>query len=430
MNTTDEVTKAHTPAPFRGFTSKSLYKAIFDADSPEQFVRMLPAQSIYTLIKQRGIQSSTDLLDIAPVSAIRLSLDFDLWEKDKFHEENFWEWLSLTDDTDPLKFTQKLLKAIDLKLLALLIGRYVQVQIFDEPTDNPPAPGFYTPDKGHSWINVNIEDGTQHFLFSRLLALVFETSAELFYQLTSIPTTSTESVLEEDSFQDRAKRLAAEGVPEFSLTEEINASLFPADAKVLLEKGTKRSPIQDIQPIEPILYDVFSTTQPLTSVLSQVKDREECEAELTLILNASIQYYSIPFYEYELVLKQVEQIKGAINIGLERAATLCSRTPFEIYQILGLQRLYRLGLFELRAIRAFAFKLPKEKIVTLTDEAALFSILAHVRQDFPQLPVFLKEDGTIDAKDGTLNQESRPFCHLQEVQVVKSKIETLMQSEG
>ncbi len=425
MDTIDTDLNSGAPAHFRGFTSKSLYRAIFDSDSPEQFVRTLPSQSVYTLLKQRGLQSATDLLEITPISIIRVCLDFDLWDKDKFNEENFWEWLSLTDDLDPLKFTQTLLKATDLKLISLLIGRYVQVQIFDESTDNPPGPGFYTPDKGNTWINVAIEDGTRHFLFSRLLALIFETSAELFYQLISIPGVSTESVLEEESYQDKSKRLCAEGVPEFEQTEELNASLLPADAKQILLRGEKRRPISDIPPIEPILYDVFSTTQPLNSVLSSVKDREECEAELTLILNASVQFFSIPFYEYDAVLAQVERIKGAINIGLEKASANTSLSPFECYEILGLQKLYRLGLFELRQLRNIALKILDGKIAAQKDDAAMFSVIAHAREIFPELPAFVNSDGSFNSEGGSLTPGARPFVHTKEVEFIKSKLSEL-----
>src|SRR4051812_29931238 len=145
-------------------TAQKLAKAIFKADVPEEYIRQIPAQSLYMAMKENGLESSAEIIEIATLEQCRLLLDFDVWEKDQFSEAQFWEWLALTDATNSLVIVQKLLKFVDLKLVALLIARYVDVKVLEEPTDEPPGPGSYTPDQGFTWIFINAEDSTQHFL--------------------------------------------------------------------------------------------------------------------------------------------------------------------------------------------------------------------------------------------------------------------------
>ena len=174
-------------------TSSSLAKAIYKAELPEKFVRELPAQSLYLVIKHNGLLSSADLVGMASLEQCRLLLDLDCWQGDSFDEENFWDWLALTDENSNLDLLKKLLHFVDYKLVALIIDRYVSVIIVEEGTDAAPGDGYYTPDRGRTWINVTNPDSTKQFLLNRFLALIFETQAELFYQLISIKNVATDS---------------------------------------------------------------------------------------------------------------------------------------------------------------------------------------------------------------------------------------------
>lgn len=405
----------------RGFSTRSLYKAIFDSEAPEQFVRTIPAQSIYLVLKQRGLAACSEILDIAALQQVRVCLDLDLWNKDFFNEENFWEWLSLSDDEDPIRYTQKLLKAIDLKIISLLISKYVLTQVFDEPTEQPPGKGYFTPDKGYTWVYVSIEDGTKHFLFNRLLALIFETSSELFYQLISIPGVSTESMLEEEAYQDRSKRLAVEGIPELEFCNEINSSLSPTEAKKLI--GTQeRTKAIDVHPVEPLLYSSSQRLSPLAELIESVKNHDDIEAELSLIMNGSLQFFSIPFYEYELVFTHVEKVKGAINVGLESITKAAEITPLIAYESLGLQGLYKVGLYELRGLHSKVNKLDKSFVSSLEATDPLFSLIARLREPFPELPLFFGADGKYRQEHGKLLAGGRAITNISDITHVQKAL--------
>ena len=195
------------------FARGNLLRQIFASDSPEKTVRLLPAQTLYLLARQTGLSSCVELLEICTLEQLRTVLAFDLWDRDTVSEERLWEWLELPEANDDLRILRRVIQAMDLKIIALFIERYVQVITVEEPSDQPPGPFFYTPDKGYTWLQVSHADSRQHFLLQRLLAQIFEMDTELFYQLLNVPCLYTPSMLENDAYEERSQRLRGEGIP-------------------------------------------------------------------------------------------------------------------------------------------------------------------------------------------------------------------------
>jgi hypothetical protein len=421
MRPSDSPAVAH----FRGHTCRDLYKAIFDADAPEQVVRQLPPQSLFMVIKSAGLQSSSDIIMMASMEQCRLLTDFDLWTGDALNEEALWEWLALTDETESLELLQKFIKIVDLKLLAILIEKYVEVKVFDESTDQPPGPGFHTPDKGHTWIGIKTEDADKHFLLARLLALIFESSAELFYQLISIMSVATNSMLEEEAFQERQKRLAAEGVPEPEVASAVHAPYSFAEAKAEVEAKRDRGHVNDIRSIEPLIYEA-RVTKLFAELVRDASDRDELEMEFTYLMNAAVVRWGVDFSNQESVLDLAERMKGAINIALERMTIGTGYSIKVVYEALGLGKLYRLGLNELMAIRTKARKIPLEGVGTLKDsEPVLFGVVACAREAFPVMPLYLNDDGSLESEHGTLAAGHRSLTTVKGVATIHQLLDSV-----
>jgi hypothetical protein len=414
---------------FRGHTCRDLYRSIFDADAPEQVVRQLPPQTLFMVVKDTGLQSSAELISMASLEQCRLLTDFDLWVGDTLNEEGLWEWLSLTDETESLELLQKFVKIVDLKLLAILIGRYVETKVFEEPTEQQPAEGFHTPDKGYTWIGIKTEDPNKHFLLARLLALIFESSAELFYQLISIVTVATASMLEEESYQERTKRLAAEGVPEPEVAAAIHAPYSVAEAKHELQSKTQRKLVEDIRCIEPLIYEARAT-KFFAELVRDVADREELEMEFTYIMNGAVVRWGVDFSNQENVLDLSERIKGAINIGLEKLVAATNLPLREIYDVLGLGKVFRLGVTELISVRARARKIPLDDVGPLKDsDPVLFAALACAREAFPVMPVALNDDGSIEQEHGTIASGHRAIQSLRGLETVSGLLSKIVAQE-
>jgi hypothetical protein len=425
MSTADT---APVAAPFRGHTCRELYKAIFEAEAPEQMVRQLPVQSLFMVMKQAGLSSCGDLILMASLEQCRLLTDLDLWHGDILNEEALWEWLALTDEGDSLEVLQKILKCIDLKLIAILISKYVEVQVFEEPTDQPPGPGFHTPDKGFTWVGIKTEKEDHHFLLARLLALIFETNTELFYQLLSTPSVATVSMLEEESFQERTKRLAAEGVPEPEIAMTVNAPYSYHEALADLHERKTHKIIEDIRPVEPLLYEARST-KLFAELLRRATDHEVVEMEFTYLVNAAVVRFGVDFADQEQVLNLCERIKGAINLGLEKLLKDSDRLIGDLYQSLGLEKIYRLGLTELLSLRALARKIPLEQAELIKDsEQVRFSIIACARENLPCMPVCVEDSGKVIENGGVLESGNRPIESMQAVSFLRRSLEELISS--
>lgn len=422
--------KAPVVAPFRGYTCRELYNAIFEAEAPEQVVRQLPSQSLFMIVKQRGLASSSDLISMASLEQCRVLSDFDLWHGDVLNEEVLWEWLALTDETDSLELLQKVVKFIDLKVIAILIGKYVQVKVLEEPTDQSPGPGFHTPDKGYTWIGITMENPDHHFLLARLLALIFETNTELFYQLLSTSSVATLTMLEEESYQDRVKRLAAEGVPEPEISAQAHAPYALTDALHDLRENKPRKTIEDVRSVEPLLYEARST-RLFAELMRRVTDHEEVEMEFTYLINAAVVRYGIDFSDQEQLLALCEKVKGAINIALEKLVKDSDRTVLDVYQALGLGKLYRLGLTEITSLRSSARKVSLEVAEKFKDsDRVLFATLACAREAFPSMPAFLEDDGSVVATDGSLESGDRAIETLKAISTIRSMLDMIHQRQA
>lgn len=384
-----------------GFNRKGLAREIFQGRVPDEFVRALPAQSLYMAIKHNGAESSADILEIASIDQFRLFVDFECWSRDQFSEESFWNWLRILSASDDLKLLQKFIGSIDLKLLAILISRYVQVCSFEEPTDSPPAPNWYTPDRGFTWLHFSTEESFKQFILGKLFAVLFETNQKLFYQILFVPNVSTDSMLEEEAYQDRCRRLSAEGIPTTEVAHMINRAISAEALLVELKQDPVKQSAIEIPVVDPLIYEAGGL-EPLSSLAASVSNRDEFEGELTLIMNAAIVHYSVDFSEQDDVLALVSNVQGALNIGLERLHENSSYTLAEIYQKVGLQKPYRLGLATVMDLKKQALKISDEQLRSASKEAEVFSVIANLRENFPRMPLFLNPDGSISSEDGVL----------------------------
>ncbi len=410
--------EAGSPAPRRGLSIANLAQMLFKGDASPEYIRSLPAQSLYLAVKHLGLASSADILESATLEQCRLLFDFDCWNKDEFNEDAFWEWLSIADDEHGLRLLQKFVKFVDLKLVGLMISRYVETKVFEEKTDNPPAPGFFTPDQGSTWVHVTVEEGTRNFLLSRLLALLFETSTEVFYQILSIPSVATQSELQEESYQERTKRLQAEGLPSDEYAHELNSPLSDQELSALLASGrTAPGDLKDLPVIEPMIYDGIMI-RPFADLLRELKNREEFEGELTLITNAAFLCWNVDISDEERVRHWIAKVRGAINIGIEVAVEKSKGSPAQACAGIGLKALYRIGLTRLMALRRIALRIDDDRLRSLSSESELLGIIAGAREAFPEAPLFLSAQGKILSEGGNLQPGHRSFDHVVEIESV------------
>jgi hypothetical protein len=225
-------------------------------------------------------------------------------------------------------------------------------------------------------------------------------------------------MLEEESFQERTKRLAAEGVPEPEIAGMMHAPYSLLEARSDLQTGAERPIIENIRSIEPLVYE-SRATKLFAELMRRVSDHESLEMEFTYLMNAAVVRWGVDFSEQESVLMLAEKVKGAINLALERLVQATRKPVRELYDGLGLGKIYRLGMTELLSLRNAARKIELEKLQAKSDDRVVIATVACAREAFPEMPLFLNDDGTVTEEQGQLPSGQRAIESLRALQTIR-----------
>ena len=178
--------------------------------------------------------------------------------------------------------------------------------------------------------------------------------------------------------------------------------------------------------VEPLLYEARAS-KLFAELLRRVSDHEVVEMEFTYLANAAVVRFGVDFADQEAVLQLCEKIKGAINLACEKLLRDSDRTVLELHNVLGLEKLYRLGLTDILSIRSLARKVPLEVAEKFKDsDNALFSIVACAREPFPCIPVCINDDGSVVENGGALPTGGRPIDSLQALASVRVALERVI----
>lgn len=411
-------------------SAKALSRSLFRGELLDTQIRSLPPQNLYLALKYSGLESSLDVLSIISSKQYRALLDFELWTKDSFREERLWAWLGIVEDPTDLSQFQKCINSLDPELISLLIRRYVEVVYHEERDDRPPGPNFYSPDQGSTWIAFKTHDPERHRLLGKLLAFLFETNTDLFYQSLLYAHESTSIELEESGYRDKTNRLLSEYIPTQEEAEDINKPGSLHEIEKELEKISKEKKSNIIENNSHPIIPFFSRSisyQPLLSMLEQYPDEIlfEIQSELSRILNSAVVFYIGDFAEVDNLNLITEQVFGAINIGMQ---IIQEESPdyfsSELISKISITEIYKLGLSEIFALRKKAIKIPTDIRQTLTHmNEPLAVLLDYLSNSFPSMPEFLREDGTFELEDERLSVSTKAFSSIEEIKSIIILIE-------
>lgn len=407
-----------------------LARALFRGDLEDTQVRALPAQNLYMAIKHLGLDSCPELLGTVSQAQYRTILDFELWTKDSFREDRLWAWLDAIDDPRDLIPLQKFIASMDPDLMALLIRRYVEVEYHEERDDHPPGPNYYSPDSGSTWIAFKTHDPERHRLLGKLLAFLYQTNRDTFYQLLLHAQEGTSLEFEESAFFERSRRLLSEYIPTSDEAVELNKSMRLEDAhaeiKEIINSGKSDNLIFADYPLIPLL-NRGTRFQPLFSVLEDYTEERlyEVQSELSKILNSAVVFFLGDFAE-DMQLKLIsEQVFGAINIGLQIiqkkeegivSADLASQVPMKTF--------YQVGLGALYSLRTKAQRIPADVVSTLEHMNPPIAVLIqYLARPLPLVPEFMHENGAFDVDDERMKVQEKALSSLEQIESITKVLE-------
>lgn len=408
---------------------------MFRGDLTESQVRELHPQALHFAIKALGLESSTDIISMISNEQYKGLLDFELWTRDSFREDRMWFWLSQIDDERDLQPIQKFLKVIDPTSLSIIFKRYVEVVYNDEPSDLPPNPNAYTPDNGLSWLTFKAGDPEIHRLLGRLLAFLFQTNREAFYQHLAYANSGTTLEFEEEAYQEKCVRLRNLSIPSFDEAVTVHKVLTKNDFLKTHEEVLNSNKEQEVEidgPGELIpLPSSGINFQPLASSLESLEEEDlfRVHLEFAQLFNAHVVHFQGDFGE-ELGLKSaIEKVFGAVNIGLELVIKENNSilSP-HIFRSIPIKDLYRLGLVEIYSYRSLCQKVPVDIRSTLNHMNEPLSIIVEMgSRPFPAVPRFLRENGTFELEEDTGEESldsNESYIHsLDQIKILQSIVQ-------
>jgi hypothetical protein len=417
-------------------SAKSLSRALFRGDLLDAQIRELPPQNLYFALKHAGLESCQEILSTITRKQYRALLDFELWTRDSFREERFWAWLGVIDDPSDLVSLQRCIDSLDPDLLALLVKRYIEVEYHEEKDDPPPGPNYYSPDQGKTWIAFKTHDPDRHRLLGKLLAFLYQTNANLFYQTLLTAFEGTTMEFEESAYQGRSQRLASEYIPVSSDAADmhVQGSLDELRRKISNIALQKTTDVHEagVYPVVP-LFVRGAGFQPMRSMLEQYADERlyEVQSEFSRILNAAVVFFLGDFAEVDSLTLLTEQVFGAVNIGMQ---VIQEHDPehfsSDIISCIAVSDFYKVGLGELYALRKRARKIPEDILQTLAHMNPPLSVLLEfLARPLPVLPSFFREDGTFEIEDEKVSLEPKAISSLEQITAISRIIEDQIENK-
>ncbi len=408
-----------------------LARALFRGDLSESQIKELNPQALHFAIKVLGLESSTDIISMISKEQYVSVLDFEMWTKDSFREDRMWYWLAQIDDENDLQPLQKFLKALDPVTLSVVIKRYVESEFFDEVQELPPNPNAYTPDGGLTWITLKAGDPEIHRLLGRLLAFLFQTNREAFYQHLAYAESGTSLEFEEEAFQEKSVRLRNLSIPTMDEALSFHKSLSILDFlkthdDILTTKAQKEVEIEGPANLIPFPTSGVSY-QPLASCLEKMEevDLYRAHLEFAQLFNSNLVHFQGDFGEELGLRSAIEKVFGTVNIGLEIAIKENNSVlSANIFRLIPLKELYRVGLAEVYSLRSICQKVPQDIRSALDHmNEALSLIVQYGSKPFPSIPKFFREDGTFDLEDDNISTEESHIYSLDQIRAVKNIVQ-------
>jgi len=236
-------------------SGSALLNRILDEESPKVFIRRLPEEDFFWIVKRIGEADCLPLLRLASEDQWEYLLDLETWEKDRLDADRVLSWLSRLSDADPARFAAWLFSQGD-ALFSLLINGKAEVVIRDGEEEADLSGGYFTLD-GRFYIRPIREENREAIegLLRTLASKDHHAYQALLYGLAALIPTE----VEEELYRFRNGRLAEHGFLPYEEAVAVYAPLDPAAIQAekppLLLPGRLCSTEEDaLIPVSPLMH--------------------------------------------------------------------------------------------------------------------------------------------------------------------------------
>lgn len=397
----------------RSLSGREKYKAILASPNSRALVQALPPQDMFLLVKDLGRADVLELLGMASGVQITLCVDMDCWHDDSMDPDDaaFWlQQLHLLDSDDALR----LMDEMDFATLVLLFKKQLRVVRGLEALDNDELEEPRL--RRDQLYECEYRDSEQAKWLETLLDLLFSERQSVYLQLMETIRHETDTVFEEEVFQDRNARLSDFGFIETHEALKLRAWLDPDkfDPAEYIKDQAIFTPEYSGMPLSGFVMTVAHPRDLLADVMG-VCMNDSLYQELTYLLNRAMSADRVDIGDPLAVKESLEDVYNYLNIALGFLAGSDVARAIEMFEKVYLQTLYRLGFNLTVALQHRARVVLKSPAGAYLDgpDAALIAALDQPKPRF------------YSGVETTSRADERPFRNYADVKAVSSELDTV-----
>ncbi|RMG88935.1 MAG: hypothetical protein D6708_10660 [Candidatus Dadabacteria bacterium] len=311
-------------------------------------VALMPPEELYFTLKEMDPDHVPLVLAHARTEQVEFFLDLELWRGDRVRPARVGPWLELLASCGEAPLG-RWLSQLELADLTLYLGQMVRVVRPQDPDDDPFQEG-----KGRAPITV---DGFYYVrcpkdregLVRSLLLVLREKDPDRYLRLMEALHREVDAELEEHVYQERVRRLAVRGFPEWDEAMEVYVPLAVSSAAELPVRSPALVPDPDGEPEAAPRYPIAAPSVApdlVVRALARVRDpavAESIQTELATLTNRVLVADRLDLDRLESYGRALSKVAGYLAIGLEALAGPDEEAAARLLERHWLQHLFRAG---------------------------------------------------------------------------------------
>ncbi|WP_025321135.1 DUF6178 family protein [Deferrisoma camini] len=319
-------------------------------------VALLPPEELYFTLKEMDPDNVPLVLAHARADQVEFFLDLELWKGDRVRPGRVVPWLRLLASCGEAPLA-RWLRQLDLADLTLYLGRVVRVVRPHEPDEDPfqdlPGRAPITVD-GFYYVRCAAE---HEDLVKTVLGVLRQADPDRYLRLMEALLGEVDSELEEHVYQERVRRLAMRGFPEWDEAMEVYVPMEVTSARELPVRGGPPTPDPDGEPEAAPRYPIAAPSVApdlVVRALGRVRDpaaAESIQLELATLTNRVMVADRLDLDRMESYGRALAKVAGYLAIGLEALAGPDEEAAARLLERHWLQHLFRVGWTRIAAAR-------------------------------------------------------------------------------
>jgi hypothetical protein len=333
-------------------------KRLLDSPNLPALVALMPAEEFYLTLKEVDPANAAQILSHARTEQVEFALDLELWKKDRLRRERVLPWLARMVECGDRALT-RWLQNLDLADWTLMLGQVARVRVADDDIDPLQEDTGRTPVTVEGRYYLTAAQEAEPVVRDLLLTL-HRVDPSLYAYFVEALLRDVDSELEEYVFQERQRRLAQRGFPEWEEALEVYARLEPEALASLPLRSAPPPGEPGEEPAVPPRYPIaLPGTSPdfLVHALGRVHPGPELDAlwsQLAHLTHKVLVADGLDPDRTESFQAALRKVAAYTSIGLELLCGPDEERAADLLERRWLEHLFRAGWTPIRSLRARA----------------------------------------------------------------------------